>query len=52
MQVESRELDLRITAFGDQFAAQARTDETARLLTSSWARATSASLNSLRRPCA
>lgn len=34
MQVEWRELDRRIAAFDDEFAAQARTDETARLLTS------------------
>jgi transposase len=34
MRAEWRELDRRIAAFDDEFAAQARTDETARLLTS------------------
>ena len=34
LRVEWRELDRRISAFDDKFAAQARTDETARLLTS------------------
>jgi transposase len=34
MRAEWRELDRRILAFDDEFAAQARTDETARLLTS------------------
>src|SRR5215831_3437228 len=34
LRAEWRELDRRISAFDDEFAAQARTDETARLLTS------------------
>ena len=34
LRAEWRELDRRILAFDDEFAAQARTDETARLLTS------------------